>query len=111
MTDSILVLCTCGSEEEAGKIARALVTNRLAACVNILAPVRSIYRWKGAIEEATEWQLFIKTRRELLERIGNRIRLLHSYDTPEMLAIPVVDGLADYLHWIASETGGQEDTE
>ena len=100
MTDKILVLSNCGSEEEAAKIAREVVGAHLAACVNILPGVRSIYRWKGAIEEASEWTLLIKTRRDRFDGVAQVIRKLHSYDLPEVIAVPVVDGLAEYLAWI-----------
>lgn len=104
MTDKIAVFSTCGSEEEAKRIARALVEQRLAACVNVVSPVRSVYRWKGAIEEAEEWLLLIKTRRDLFEKLEERLRALHSYDTPEIVALPMVAGAAAYLDWIDAET-------
>jgi len=100
MTDKIIVFCTCGSAGEAEKIARSLVEGRAAACVNIVAGVRSIYRWKGAIEDAQEWLLAIKTTRELFDRLRAEICALHSYEVPEIVAVPVVDGLEAYLNWI-----------
>ena len=104
MTDKIVVLSTCGSAEEAGRVARRLVDTRTAACVNIIPGVRSVYRWKGAVEEADEWVLIIKTRRDLLERLTCELRSVHSYELPEVLAIPVVDGLQQYLAWLDEET-------
>jgi periplasmic divalent cation tolerance protein len=104
MTDKIVVLSTCGSAEEAGRVARHLVDTRAAACVNILRGAHSVYRWKGAVEEADEWVLIIKTRRELLERLTTELRSVHSYEVPEVLAIPVVDGLPQYLAWVDEET-------
>ncbi|MGE5644376.1 MAG: divalent-cation tolerance protein CutA [Acidobacteriota bacterium] len=101
MTDKIIVFSTCGSAEEAGRIARELVEKRVAACVNILTGIASVYRWKGAVEEAAEVLLVIKTTRELFPRLRDEIRALHSYEVPEIVAMPVVDGLDDYLAWIA----------
>lgn len=107
MTDQIVVLSTCGSEEEAAHIARALVERRLAACVNIVFPVRSVYRWKGAVEDAQEWLLLIKTRRAVFERLEESLRALHSYEAPEIVALPIAAGAAAYLNWIDSETSEQ----
>lgn len=100
MTDKILVLTTCGSAEEAGRIARLLVESRLAACVSITPDTRSVYRWKGAIEESAEWSLTVKSRRDLFAQLSEEIRRLHSYETPEILAVPVIEGGADYLKWM-----------
>jgi periplasmic divalent cation tolerance protein len=105
MTDKIVVLATCGSEKEARKIARELVETRLAACVNVVSGVRSTYRWKGAVEEAAEWLLLIKTTRSLFVPLQEAIRALHSYEVPEIVALPVVDGLETYLSWIADSVG------
>jgi periplasmic divalent cation tolerance protein len=104
MTDKIVVFSNCGSAEEAVRVARALVDERLAACVNIIPAVQSIYRWQGAIEEATEWTLLIKTRRALFDRLRSAILRAHSYELPEVIAMPVVDGHGDYLAWIDRET-------
>jgi len=105
MTDKILVLSNCGSEEEASRIARHLVETRVAACVNILPAVKSIYRWKGAVEEAAEWTLLIKTRRDLFPALSTAVRGMHSYEVPELIAIPIVEGLHEYLGWIDDSTG------
>jgi periplasmic divalent cation tolerance protein len=107
MTDKIVVLSTCGSAEEAEKIARALVERRLAACVNIVPGARSIYRWKGAVEDATEWLLVIKSRRPLFEPLLEELRRVHSYETPEVIALPIVAGAQSYLEWLESETAQQ----
>lgn len=104
MTDKILVLSNCGSADEAERIARRLVDLRLAACVNIGGPMRSIYRWKGAVEDAQEWSLAIKTTSALFPQLRDELRRAHSYETPEIIAIPIVDGLDAYLSWIGDET-------
>jgi periplasmic divalent cation tolerance protein len=103
MTDKIVVLSTCGSAEEAATIARALVERRLAACVNIVAGVRSIYHWKGAIEEAAEWLLLIKSSRALLEQLQEGLREVHSYETPEIVALEIAAGSERYLEWMDAE--------
>jgi periplasmic divalent cation tolerance protein len=100
MTDKILVLTTVGSKDEARKIGRALVERRLAACVNLVPQVRSIYRWKGQIEEAEEWLLILKTTRAAFERVREAILELHSYDVPECVSVAVDDGSVEYLSWI-----------
>ena len=108
MTDKIVVLATCGSAEEARKIARALVESRLAACVNILAGIESVYRWKGAVEEASECLLIVKSTRGLFDRLQAAIREVHSYELPEIVALPIVDGLEPYLSWIAASVAAVE---
>jgi len=101
MTDKRVVLVTCGSQEEASRIARAVVTARLAACVNILdSPVRSVYRWKGRVETAMEFLLLIKTRRARLRALEAAVASLHSYQTPEFIALPVAEGSRKYLNWL-----------
>jgi periplasmic divalent cation tolerance protein len=108
MTDKIVALCTCASAEEAAKIARHLVENRLAACVTIFPHVRSIYRWKGVVEDATEWLLMVKSRRGLVERLSAEIASLHSYQVPEVVALPLVDGSPAYLNWLDRELSHEE---
>lgn len=101
MTDMVVVLVTCGSAGEAQRIARALVERRLAACVNTLpAPVRSIYRWKGKIETAREFVLVIKSSRQKFPAVSRMIRAAHSYDIPEVIALPIVAGAAAYRRWL-----------
>ena len=100
MTDKIVVLTTCDSEELAARLARHLIDQRLAACVNILPGARSIYRWKDKIEESTEVLLLIKSRRELFPALRAEIEKIHTYEVPEILAMPVVDGSEAYLSWI-----------
>jgi len=100
----VVVLVTAGSADEAQRIARALVDERLAGCVNVLGPIRSIYRWQDAVEEADEHLLVVKARTADLAALGARVRALHSYDVPELLALPVTAGSEDYLGWLASVT-------
>jgi len=103
MTDKIVVLSTCSSADEAEKIARELLAKRLAACVNVLPDARSIYRWRGAIEEASECLLIVKSRRGLADQLRAEIERLHSYEVPEVLVLGVVDGSAGYLEWLEQE--------
>lgn len=103
MTDKIVVLSTCDSEEQAERIARHLVEMKLAACVNISGKIRSIYRWNDAVEDASEVLLVIKTRRDLFPRIRAEIAAIHSYEVPETIALAVVDGADAYLAWIDRE--------
>ena len=100
MTTNKLVLTTAGSEEEARKIARALVERRLAACVNIVPQVQSVYRWQETVEEAVEWLLVIKTTAAALARVQEAIAELHSYELPECICVGIEDGSAGYLNWI-----------
>lgn len=103
MTDKIVVFSTCDSEEQAGAIARSLIEQRLAACVSIVPGARSVYRWKGQIEDNGEWMLVIKSRRDLMDSLRAAIGKIHSYEVPELLAVPVVDGSEDYLAWLDRE--------
>ncbi len=104
MTDKIVVLTTTDSAAEAERIARELVERRLAACVNVLPGVTSIYRWRGAVEQAAEFVLVVKTRRHLFDTLRAEIERLHTYDVPEVIALPVVAGAEAYLGWIDKET-------
>ncbi len=103
MTDKILVHTTCSSREEAERLARALVESRLAACVAITPGVTSVYRWQGAIEQSEEWALTIKTRRGLFDALKAELSRLHSYQVPEILAVPVLEGSEAYLAWMDEE--------
>jgi periplasmic divalent cation tolerance protein len=100
MTDKRIVLSTASSEEEARKIARHLVERQLAACVNIVPQIESVYRWQGKVEEAREWLLLIKTTSERFPAVRDALRELHTYDVPECIAIAAEDGSAGYLDWI-----------
>ena len=103
MTDKIVVFSTCGSAEDAARIARALVEKKLAACVNVMPAVRSFYRWKGAVEQAGECLLVIKSSRDLFDRLRLELEKAHSYEVPEVLAVPVVEGSPNYLNWLENE--------
>ena len=100
MTDKRIVLSTAGSEDEARKIAQHLVENQLAACVNIVPQIESIYRWQAKVESAREWLLLIKTTADRVLAVSDAIRELHSYDLPECIAIAIEDGTEAYLQWI-----------
>ena len=102
MTDFQIVLCTCASQEQAERIADALVASRLAACVNILGGVRSIYRWQGKVESSAEVLLLIKTSAALTPQVQATISQLHSYETPEFLVLPVSGGSPAYLDWMTA---------
>jgi periplasmic divalent cation tolerance protein len=105
MTDVVLVLTTADSAELAAQIAAVLVDERLAACVNVSAAMESTFRWEGAIEQATERQLVIKTTQAQVGAVQKRIAELHSYELPEFLVIPVAAGSPGYLDWVRSSTG------
>ena len=104
MSDPIVVLVTCGSEEDALKIGNALVEAHLAACVNLVAPIRSIYRWEGKIWDEKEWLLIIKTQKHRFEELEKKVKSLHSYSVPEIIGLPIVEGASSYLKWIEEMT-------
>lgn len=108
MTDKIVVLTTCDSERQATQLARALVDQRVAACVNILPGARSIYRWKDEIEDAAEWLLVIKSRRDLFPALRAAVEKLHTYEIPELIAMPLVEGSEPYLAWLDRELSAPE---
>lgn len=103
--DAAVVLVACPDEPTATSIARALVEEGLAACVNVSGEVRSIYRWRGSVEEARERLLVIKARADRLDALAARIVALHPYEVPELLALPVARGLGPYLEWLRAEGG------
>jgi periplasmic divalent cation tolerance protein len=104
MTGEIIILITASSEDEAEKIGSALVGERLAACVNIMPGVRSLFVWEGKTRDEREVLLICKSRRPLLERIVARVKSLHSYAVPEIIALPVIGGSAEYLSWMRDAT-------
>jgi periplasmic divalent cation tolerance protein len=108
MTDYIQVVTTVARREDAETIARTLVEERLAACVQIIGPVTSIYRWQGKIESAQEWQCWAKSRQDHYDRMEETIRRLHPYTVPEILVMPVSAGGSDYLTWLDDTLGNKE---
>jgi periplasmic divalent cation tolerance protein len=104
MTEFIVVLVTCGSEEEAIRIAHSLVEERLAACVNLVSPIRSVYRWEGKICDEKEWLLLIKTQKKKFDDLEKRVKSLHSYSVPEIIALPIIQGSSSYLEWLTEMT-------
>jgi len=110
MTDKIVVLSACASTEEAGRIARELVEKRVAACVNIVSGVRSVYRWKEEIADEPEVLLIVKTSRELFPKLRTELEKLHSYEVPEVIALPIVDGAERYLEWLDREVASGQDS-
>jgi periplasmic divalent cation tolerance protein len=105
VTNKIVVLTTCGSAEEGETLARKLIESNMAACVNLIPQVRSFYRWQGKIEDATEWLLVVKTSREQFDALRQVLEGAHSYELPEVLALPVVAGSPNYLSWLDKELG------
>ncbi len=103
--EALVIYITAPNEEEGARIARALVEERLAGCVNMVKPIRSIYRWNENIEDAAEVLMIVKTRKRLFEPLANRVRELHSYTVPEIIAVPVAEGSGDYLKWLEKVTG------
>ncbi|MGI8961964.1 MAG: divalent-cation tolerance protein CutA [Bryobacteraceae bacterium] len=103
MTGAVIIFCSCGTQDEALIIADSLVEARLAACVNVLPSVQSIYRWQGKVETAQEVLLIIKTTQQRFPAVRDRITQLHAYDTPEIIAMPVIDGSDKYLAWLREQ--------
>lgn len=107
--NAIQVVTTTAGPDDARRIASELLARRLAACVQIDGPLESVYRWQGQVETSNEWRCVVKTRAELYARVEAAIRELHSYEQPEILAIPVLAGSEGYLRWLADETPGGSD--
>jgi len=104
MSEHVIVFITASSADEAATIAKALVDERLAACGNITQGIRSIYRWQGQVHDEGEVLLISKTRRELFGRLAARVKELHSYEVPEIIAAPIIEGTESYLSWIDEQT-------
>ena len=104
MIDARIVLTTAGSSQEADKIATTLVERRLAACVNIIPQIQSVYRWQGNVERATEWLLIIKSRAAAFESVRDAIKEIHSYELPECVMVEIESGSKPYLDWIMHNT-------
>lgn len=108
--DLRLLYLTAGSRDEAKKIGRALVEERLAACANVIDGMESVYWWQGKLTEDREAVLIVKTRASLVEAVTARVKALHSYTVPCVVALPILDGNPDYLEWLAAETAAQPAT-
>lgn len=103
MSEIFIVFCTCSDNAEANRVAQSLVEERLAACVSVLPGLTSIYRWQDKVERASEHLLLVKTTRERLSSLDSRIRELHSYELPEVIAVPVAAGSEKYLTWLREQ--------
>jgi len=106
MTDKLIVFVTCENQEQAERIAQSVVQDKLAACVNVLPPIRSCYIWEEKLTWSDETLLLIKTTSGRFDQLEERIRALHTYDVPEIIAVPIEDGLAAYVQWIDRAVGG-----
>lgn len=104
----VVIYCTVPSKNDAKSIAKVLLTQRLAACVNIIDKVHSIFSWHDEICEEKEVLMMIKTKKDLFEKIKTAIKLIHPYNIPEIIALPITEASEDYLEWIGTETGGYE---
>lgn len=104
MNRYIQVLTTVSKKYDAEKIAKVLIDGRLAACVQIIGPIKSIYRWKGKIENSKEWACLIKTRKTLYKKVESAIRKIHPYEVPEIIAVSIAQGSKDYLKWLSGNT-------
>ncbi|MBM4129171.1 MAG: divalent-cation tolerance protein CutA [Nitrospira sp.] len=102
--DEIVVFITASNEDEASKIARALVEEKLAGCVNIVKDIRSIYSWQGKIEDEPEVLMIAKTQKALFDSLAEKVKALHSYTVPEIIALPIIEGSEDYLKWLEEVT-------
>jgi len=107
MTEYLQVITTTDRPDKAAEIARTLVQQRLAACVQVAGPITSTYRWQGKIETSQEWQCLAKTRRDLYGQVEKTIRQIHSYEEPEILAVPVADGSRSYLAWLDGQVAAE----
>ena len=101
MAGFLIVFCSCGSEEEERMLAQAAVEKRLAACANVLPPMTSVYRWKGKVETAYEYLLLAKTTEDRFPALRQALKEMHSYEKPEIVAVGIANGSADYLAWIS----------
>jgi len=103
--ENIVVFITASNEDEASKIAKVLVEARLAGCVNIVRNIRSIYSWQGKIEDEPEVLMVVKTQKSLFDSLSTKVKELHSYTVPEIIAMPIITGSEDYLKWLKEVTG------
>jgi len=108
MSDFVVVLITAPNEDDAARLANDLVASRLAACVNIINNIRSIYRWQGKIEDESEVLMLVKTRKEHFKDLEKRVRELHPYTVPEIIVLPIIEGFVGYLGWLREETSKEQ---
>lgn len=107
MSSYVVVFMTAASEEEASKIVRSLLKQRLITCGNIVGPISSLFWWEGKIDEAREFLVIMKSQRNLFKKLSERVKALHSYEVPEVLALPVIDGFPSYLNWVSASLHGE----
>lgn len=108
MSSYIVVFMTVSDEKEATKIIHSLLKDRLIACANIVGPVASLFWWKGKIDKANEFLVIMKSRKNLFKQLSERVKELHSYEVPEVIALPVIEGLPSYLNWLGTSLYGED---
>ncbi len=108
MSSYIVVFMTVSDEKEATKIIHSLLKDRLIACANIVGPVASLFWWKGKIDKANEFLVIMKSRKNLFKKLSERVKELHSYEVPEVIALPVIEGLPSYLNWLGTSLYGED---
>jgi periplasmic divalent cation tolerance protein len=108
MSSYIVVFMTVSDEKEATKIIHSLLKDRLIACANIVGPVASLFWWKGKIDKANEFLVIMKSRKNLFKKLSERVKELHSYEVPEVIALPVIEGLPSYLNWLGASLYGED---
>jgi len=108
MSSYIVVFMTVSDEKEATKIVRSLLKERLIACANIVGPVSSLFWWEGKIDKASEFLVIMKSRKNLFKKLSERVKELHSYEVPEVIALPVIEGLPSYLNWLGASLYGED---
>ncbi len=109
MSSYVVVLMTASDKKEASKIVRSLLDDRLIACANIIGPVSSLFWWEGKIDEASEVLVIMKSRKDLFKRLSERVKETHSYEVPEVLELPITEGLPSYLEWMSASLHGEGD--
>jgi len=100
---------TTSDKKEALRIVRCLLNERLIACANIVGPVSSVFWWEGKIDEASEFLVIMKSRKDLFKRLSERVKETHSYEVPEVIALPITEGLPSYLEWMSASLHGEDD--
>ena len=108
MASYVIVFMTVPDEKEATKIVRSLLQERLIACANIVGPVSSLFWWEGKIDKASEFLVIMKSRKNLFKKLSERVKELHSYEVPEVIALPVIEGLPSYLNWLGASLYGED---